>query len=352
MLVIQILIFFFFTVPLPVFTGVLVTTFVDKQRKNICFMWMAGFLLLLGAFQVMAVPFILLKTSFTLLFWCYLTISLGLGAAGIFMWLYRRKKSPCLQEVKNRAESGTEILWVIFGIILVVQLILAVVLAFGDGDDAYYVSAATTTDAFDNMYLFHPYNGGSTPLEIRHCLAPFPVYIAFLSRVSGFHAGAVSQVGMQLVLIPLTYCIYGLIGNRLFRNRKKYLAVFLLFVEILVLFGNYSFYTAETFLMTRTRQGKSALGNIVIPALFLLLFLIGERMAENKKIEKSLWILVFTCIAVSSLCSTMGGFLTSLLLGLYTLCMMLIYKRFTLLIPTVICVLPAALYMGLYVMLK
>lgn len=351
MLPVKILIFIFFAMILPVLVGAGSSAFIDKQRKNILFMWMAGYLLLFGVFQVIAVPFILMKLYFSSLVRVYLVVSLIMGVAGVWIWWYRKKKHPIFSQVKAKMNRSEIILWTIFAVILCIQLILAVCLAFSDGDDAYYVAVSTTTDSFDTMYRFSPYTGDSTSLDIRHSLAPFPIYITFLSKISGLHAGAVSHVGMQLVLIPLTYSIYGMLGKRVWKGKRKYLAVFLIFVELLILWGNYSLYTAETFLMTRTRQGKSALGNVVIPAMFLLLYMVGERLAENRKVEKSLWVLVSAAVTTSCLCSSLGGFLMVVLMGLFILCMLCTYRKWKILLPSVICLIPAMVYLGLYVVL-
>ncbi len=352
MLVVQILIFAFYTLLLPVLVGAGSAAFIEKQRKNLLFMWMAGTLLLFAAFQLVSVPFILKKCSFTSLFWVFLVLSLCMGAVGTGIWWYRKRKIPILREVSGALDRTEKVLWIVFTVILLLQLVLAVVLTYGDGDDAYYVAVSTTTQDIDSMYRFSPYHGESTRIDIRHALAPFPIYIAFISRISGIHTATVSHVGMQLVLIPLTYCIYGLIGNRLWKGKKKNLAIFMIFVELLILWGNYSLYTAETFLMTRTRQGKSALGNIVIPAMFLLLLLICERIAENKRVEKSLWVLIFATVTTSCFCSVLGGFLLSVLLGLFMLCIIAVYRKWKILIPTVICLLPALTYMGMYALLS
>lgn len=351
MLLVQILFFIMLTMVLPVLVGAGSTSFIDKQRTNIVFMWLAGYLLLFGTFQLIAVPMILLKSRFSSLVSVYLVLSLIMGFVGIFVWWYRKKKYPILKQVRAKMEWPEKILWIIFGFFLLIQLLLASLLAFSDGDDAYYVAVSTTTESFDSMYRFSPYTGSSTQIDIRHGLAPFPIFIAYLSKVSGLHAGAVSHVGMQLTLIPLTYCIYGMIGSRLFRNKRKSLAIFLIFVEILILWGNYSLYTAETFLMTRTRQGKSALGNIVIPAMFLLLYMIGERLAENRKVEKSLWILVFATVTTSCLCSALGGFLISVLFSLFILCILTTYRKWIILLPTLVCLIPVIVFLGLYIVM-
>ncbi len=352
MLLIQILLLLFFAVGVPVAMGAGASSFVDTHRKNIWFMWTAGCILLFAAFQVIAVPLILARCSFTLLVWIFAVFCVAGFAGGIFLWYFRNKKYPVLSAVPSKMRKNEKILWIVFLLILAIQLFLAAFLAFADGDDAYFVAVSTITDASDTMYLVLPYTGGSTGLDVRHGLAPFPLLIAFLARISGVHSAAVAHTAFPLLFIPLTYCIYGLIGSRLFKGRKLQLPIFMIFVEILVMWGNYSLYTAETFLMTRTRQGKSALGNIIIPAIFLLLFMIGEKLSENRKIEKILWMLLFMVMTASCLCSTMGAFLIGVLLGVFGLCTILTYKKWKLILPLCICMIPGAVYIGIYLLLN
>ena len=67
---------------------------------------------------------------------------------------------------------------------------------------------------------------------------------------------------------------------------EKLLPVFMLFVSLLQIFGNYSIYPASTFFLTRTRQGKAALGNVILPFAVLLMFLLAEYAAEKKREKK------------------------------------------------------------------
>lgn len=352
MLVLQIGILLLFAVAVPLGAGAGIAAFVDRQEKNAGFMWMAGYLVLLAVFQILSVPLIIRGARFSTLVLWFAVLCVLLSAAGVIVWLYRLHKRPALQAVRGKAEKGEILLWVVFGALLLLQLFMACYLTFADGDDAYFVTAATIADGTDTMYFYLPYTGGTTSLDMRHALAPFPLYIAFLARITGLHTATVAHVAMPVILIPLTYCIYGLIGSRLFKAKRRQLPVFMIFTAILILWGNYSLYTAETFLMTRTRQGKAALGNIMVPAFFFLVYLVGERLAENKKVEKSLWLLLFCLTTFSSLCSTFGGFLAAVLFGAFGLCALMVYKRWRLLLPLVLCLLPAAIYMGMYMILK
>lgn len=360
MLILQILSLLFFALAVPVGMGAGVAAFVERQEKNICFIWMSGQLLSMALFQIVTVPVILLQEKWDLLNYGAFSVAVLLfgcpavlaAVAGSVIWFKKWGRHKTLRLVKNNPGRAEKLLWPAVGVILLIQLFLAAFLAFSDGDDAYYLAVASVTESGESMYMVLPYTGGTTGLDTRHCLAPFPVWIAFLARVSGFHTAIVAQIAIPILFIPLTYAVYGMIGNRLLKEKRGQLAVFMIFTELLVLWGNYSLYTAETFLMTRSRQGKAALGNLIIPALFLLLYLMGERIAENKRIEKGLWILLFALVAASCLCSTLGGFLVAVLLGLFWVCIIAAFRKWRMLLPSLICLLPAVCYIGLYMLLQ
>ncbi len=351
MLFIQIIIFLFFALAAPICVGAGAVSFLDRQKRNIGLMWMAGELLLLAAFQVMSVPMILAGRLFSGLVRVYAVFSVLAAAGGMAVFVYKKKKTPVLKEVQPKPGKTEKALWIAVGVLLLVQLFLTAFLAFGDGDDAYYMAVSTTSDVFDSMYRFSPYTGSSTKMDIRHSLSPFPVYIAFLSRVSGIHAAVIFHVALPLLLIPLAYVIYGMIGRRLLKGKRRQLPAFMLFVELLVLWGNYSLYTAETFLITRTSQGKAVLGNIMIPALFLLLYMMGERLAESKMPEACLWVLLAALVTCACLCSVLGAFLTVILLGAFCLCAVFSYKKWKLLLPAAASLLPAVVFAGMYMLL-
>lgn len=359
MLILRIISLLFFALALPVGMGAGLTAFLDRREKNIFFMWTAGQLLAMALFQIVAVPVILLQgrldfldgRAFTVVTVLFAGLSVAAAALGTLVWIKkgRRNRSP---HVVEKIPKTTLLWWAVAAALLLLQLTGIFYLRFMDGDDAYYMGEAVMTQASEDMYRHIPYTGMVTELDTRHCLAPFPIWIGVLARISGFHPSVVGQVAAPMLLIPLTYVIYGMIGSRLFKGRRDRLPVFMVFVQLLVLWGNYSIYTAETFLMTRTRQGKAALANLIIPALFLLLDLLGERIVENKKTEKSLWLLLAATVTAACLCSTLGGFLTALLTGLFCICVLAVYRKPKFLLPACVCLLPAAVYTGLYLLLQ
>lgn len=317
---------------------------------RLLFAWIGGQMILWAAFQLVCVPFVVLEKEFHQVVEVFGGISVVLALVGIAFWIQSGKKGVQTVGAKQLLSRQQMILWIVFGSLLVFQLVQAVMLAYGDGDDAYYVAVSTITEDAETMYRKLPYTGGSAEVDIRHGLAPFPIWIAFLARISGIRAVSVAHVAMPLMLIPMTYGIFYLLGKELFRKKEKLLAYFLIMTELLVLFGDYSMYTMEHFMLARSRQGKAALGSIVLPMLLFLLLLLLRCLQEKKKMSIRYWVLLCSVMMMGCLCSTMGAFLLCLMVAVTGLCGAVCYRNWRVLVPLALCCVPCVAYMFLYVM--
>ncbi len=344
-----------FVLPVAVGCGLLG---VKKREKTggdvgLLFWWIGGQMVLWAVFQLVCVPFILLEMEVGYVVAVFGGLSMLFALWGVIC-LYSQRRYGRFRLLKSEhAKAGwnsERIAWLVFAAILVFQLIQAVRLAYGDGDDAYYVAVSTITEDSDLMYRKLPYTGGSTGLDIRHGLAPFPIWISFLAIVSGMKAVSVAHVAAPLMLIPMTYGIFYLIGKRLFEGKRERLPYFMIFTEILVLFGDYSFYTAERFMIARSRQGKAALGSIILPMLLFVLLLLLNHLQEKQKLTWQFWVLLCSVMLAGCLCSTMGAFLLCLMVAVTGLCAAVSYQRWKLLVPLALCCVPCIAYMLLYVM--
>ena len=200
------------------------------------------------------------------------------------------------------------------------------------------------------MYQKLPYTGMSTELDVRHGLAPFPIWIAWLSQMTGIATVAVAKTLLPVALISMTYGVFYLIGSRGLSQGKN-LPLFLICTEVLVLFGDYSFYTVENFMIARSRQGKAALGSILIPMIFFLLLLLFRRLQEKQKITVGFWILLTAVMTSCCLASTMGALLACMLVGVAGICGAIAYKNRKILLPLAACCVPCIIYAGMYLVL-
>lgn len=220
------------------------------------------------------------------------------------------------------------------------------------------------------MYRILPLTGGPTDLDVRHALAVFPMWVAFVSARAGVHATIVSHVVMPLVLIPLTYLLYYQIGRALFSGVRQEdgkrdgtdkardgggtvfcrdnLPVFMVIMAVFQIFGNVSIYTTETFFLTRTWQGKAVAGALAIPAVIWLFLLLCGR-ADEKKDRRGLWLL-FVCVQMATgICSSIAVFLVSMLTALTAFVLACVRRDLKLLLKFGAACIPGAVYMAVYV---
>lgn len=353
MLVLQILWLEIILLAVPTVVGTLFSD-VDNHSANLPFWWVSGQILLWAGMEVITVPLVLAQGRLTDVVWRFSGYTvLLLFVAGVRLVIVRRKKTAALHVVAQDLDSvrkERKIFWVIFWALLLLQLVLAVVMTYADGDDAFYVATASLAEESDLMYQKGAYNGGIEPLNARYGLAPFPMWIAYLARISGIRTVSVAHIFVPLVLIPMTYAIFYLVGNRLFAQKRERIPLFLIATELLVIFGDHSFNTAENFMIARSRQGKAALGNIMIPMLILLLLILLERLQENRKIPIMFWGLLLGTLTATCLCSTLGTMLTCMLVGVTGILAAFCYRRWKILIPMVLCCTPCAIVAVLYLM--
>ena len=343
MVIIQLLILGVLLLAVPMMTGILFSK-VNRDKKDLAFLWVSGQILLWAGFLVISIPLILLEKSFSLTCMIFNIYTVAVAGLGIFAGIKQKKNAGRKVSWGKNLHKKQCFLWVMVILLLMVQIVMTVFYAYEEGDDAFYIAISTITQDADTMYRKLPYTGGFTGLDVRHSLAPFPIWIAYLARMSGMPAVSVAQIILPLSLIGMAYAIYYLIAARLFKGQENRIPIFMIFVELLVLFGGYSVYTVENFLLVRASQGKAVIANIILPVLFYLLMLIMDKLQENEKVSVKIWFLMtFTCMA-GCLCTTLGTILTCMLVGCGGLVGAVCYRKPKILVPMAMsCIIPVGI---------
>ncbi len=337
-------------VPLAV-GGILADGMGERTDGGPVLRWVGGQFLLWAGFQLICVPLVLKQEEFATVVLMYVLFILALLIMAAAMSIRRRARRMSFRLPKDAdgiRGGGDFLLWLLFAGLLAFQLIQAVRLTYADGDDAYYVAVSAITENAETMYQKQAYTGGTTELDVRHGLAPFPIWISFLARMSGMPAVSVAHVVLPVVLISMTYAIFYLLGRRLFTERDGRLPLFLIFTEILVLFGDYSFSTVENFMIARSRQGKAALGSIVIPFILYLLLVLLQKLQEKERADGFYYLLLGAAAITGCLCSTLGAMLICMLIGITGLLGALCYREKRILLPMAGCCVPCVCYALLY----
>ncbi len=348
---------------IPMLAGIIPSYLLEKGKKKIGTVYFSGWIFMLAFFQIISSIMVLSRQSLSELAWLFSSVMYLMALAGCFVMLVGVSRDSVrgyfrFPSWKNMSGSDRAT-WVFFICLVCFQLFLSVYISTPDGDDAYYVTHAQIAAQKDTMYLENAYVGGYGALDARHVLAPFPMFIALLSRKSGMHASAVAHTVLPPALIILTYLIYYKVASILFPDHERgKRSVFMALMVGMQMFGSYSIYTNETFFVTRTWQGKSVLANIAIPAAFYILLRIcayteEERTDEEMRYGTTLPGLTVTLLAVNlvgALASSLGLLLLCFLEGLFLLIIAVRNRRFGVIPAGMVSVLPCVVYILIYVL--
>ena len=211
--------------------------------------------------------------------------------------------------------------------LLALMIVMSFIMTYYDGDDSFYVAAAAEGFNSDSMYKKEPYTGYAIESPYRYLFAPFPMWIAFLSGLSGIPVSAMAHTFLPWSMILLCFAVMYIMSGYLFGNDSKKRGVFMFFTGLLIIFGDYSIHTPENFLLARSRQGKAALCSFVLPFLIALIYACIKEYDQTKKIRLLRLAMITVTGFAGALCSTLGGVLCLSLTLTGALCMMLTYRK-------------------------
>jgi hypothetical protein len=338
---------------LPLLAGALFALSDEKVNTRLhflCSSFVYGQIFIFAIFQPVFV-FAILK-GFTLtkaikIFLPFCAAMVLLLVAIAFM-KYRKRLAVILKSKCEKPDLFGVLGVIIFGIMIVMSFFVT----YYDGDDAYYVAMASQSESSDAMYATEPYTGGLIRSPYRYLFAPFPIWIAFLSRITGARTVAVAHSYLPWFMIFLSFAVFYLCARAFFGDDKKKRGVFMFFASVLVLFGDYSIYTPENFLLARSRQGKAALASFVLPFLTYLLFELMKEFDDRKKVSPVKYLMIMLTGMAAALCSTMGGMVVCALTGAFALVMLVMYRKIKVPVIMLLSSAPCLVFIVLYLYMR
>ena len=348
----------------PMAIGLLFNFILPKAKRSAGVTFLLGFLIYLAVFEVIAI-YCMTTIMYSAFAYCvkyfliasWILIVMGIGRVCYASFIKKDRNLIVSNDAIVMKITATKVYWLIFFGLLAFQLVMSVVMASFDGDDAYYVVESLLAQQADVMNTILPYTGNSTSLDIRHALAVITMWIGFIAKVSGVHATIVSHSVIPLLFIPLVYLVYAQIGKVLFKDKKEMVPVFLIIVSFLMMFGNVSHYTPATFFLMRTWQGKAMVGNLVFPMIFWIFLEMYENVnASNKEISVDkagtssvyLWIMLALVNMLSGMCSAMGVIFGSGIIALLSLLLLIFSRNWKVILGAFFCMIPNLIYLALY----
>lgn len=319
---------------IPYSVGNFILKIGNKQYVHVGESLLYGYFLLWGSFEVVAVPVILLEKKLEDIIRIYGVIIVILFITSLFFQVLYFKRAKKKNKTKHwrKLSAATKlergILMIIFFGLLLFQMYSNITMAYSDGDTAFYLPTTITALANGSMYQVNAYTGFSSSLDYRHALAPFPIWIAMIARISGLHGAIMMQTVLPCVLILLAYVAMGSLMRILLGEEKKEAFWYaMILIEVITLFANYSLYTQGTFLLTRTAQGKAVLSSVVLPGLLVLLYKYLQETGRGHKWAVGLVLL--SAMLAACLCSTLGTFLGALCVAMTALIYMIDQRKMT-----------------------
>lgn len=328
-----------------------------KKDRTVSDCFFAGYLFFFSVSELLTLPMTYGKAPLHLLVWCSGFLFLGMAAYGIFCLVKQRRSYRAAQHAADASETGlsaheaaasaseadfpaheaaadfhaeirekirnaSPFFWCAL-ILIAVQMLIVVLYAHFDADDAFYVAAATTAVHTDSIFAFDPYTGyAARSLPSRYVLSPFPIFLAVISQLcNGLHPAITAHTIFPPVFQLLAYTAIYQIGRRWFPKSSHGRGIFLFCAATLNSFFTYSVYNVGSFQMIRIWQGKALLAAALLP---LLLYLSLSTIME--KTPKYPWKLLLMANLSCCLLSSMGIILAPLMQGIFVMLNLLRFR--------------------------
>lgn len=278
-----------------------------KLEKTVAKNYFFGMVTIWAVFQLLTVPLVLMKASFALEVIIMTVVIVILSVIGM-----NQGKLPRFVFRFNRKIEVVSMVLMFFGIFSV--LLCTIFTQHTDWDDSRFVVNAVDMVRTNRMFLTNPMTGEETVVFIgelkKDVTAPWAVFIAYCAKMTGVFPTVMAHTVLPIVLLICAFCVFWMLSDVFFKGNLFHRSCFVYLVVLLNLYGHFSVYRAETFLLTRLWQGKAVVAGVGIPALFLILMWIYD-----KRRRVSHYVLLLMMNLSICLMSGMGTIIGAMMLG-------------------------------------
>ncbi len=320
---------------------------IHYEKNNILMHMAAGYVIMFGLFEIIALPLIFLRQSLSLLVYLYGGILFAVSAVSLA--LHFRRIPVIAGNIKQAVQSFTACIWAQL-LVIAGQVFVYVRYQYHNSDDAFFVASAATSLATDMVFAYSPYTGTLyEKLPSRYVLSPFYAFTAAISKMTEIHPAIIAHMVFMILFLLLSYGVYTLLGRILFSCDMEKLGYFLILVSALHIFSAYSERTSGLFLLIRLWQGKAILAGILLPMILYMALRIFFDSQGGKGADR---VLLFFLMCACCMVSSMGIMLGAIMLGILGILAAWRQKRIRPLADTVLCCLPNLLCAGIYLMIR
>ena len=283
-----------------------------------------GFMLMCVIFFVFAVPMITLRLHFHVLVYSWVFITVVLCILSVIYGLRNAKvkqdEASAVQEekkVKAGADVFTVMVWTAAVLMIAFQTYLLTFNMHVDTDDARFVAEAVEAVDYDTMLIRHAitneYIGRVAGEQTKEVTAPYPLFIALMSKLYGIHPAICAHTVFPALFIPLCYVVFGIIGAHVFEGDMLKRGLFLLFLSVIHLFSFETIYASGYTLLTIIWQGRSILAMIMLPLLWYFLM----RVSDSERVRREDYVYILMAAVACAMLSNMGAVLAGVMTAVY-----------------------------------
>lgn len=330
---------------IPYLLGLFYTGFVEEEKDNILLHMAAGYVIMFGLFEIVALPLSFLRQPLSLLVGVYVGSLLFVAVLSLIK--NARRLSGIFFGTFGAFRQFTLCIWAQF-LLIAAQVLFYVRNQYINSDDSFFVASATTSIATNTIFAYNPYTGAQyAKLPARYVLSPFYAFTAAIAKITDTHPAILAHMVFMILFLLVAYAVYALIGRALFDHDLEKTGYFLLIVSALYLYSAYSERVTGMFLLLRLWQGKAVLAGILLPMIFYMairIFLLEGKLADYLLLA----ILMCACCMVSS----MGIILGAITLGSLGVLFAFRQRSIRLLFSTAVCCLPNLICAGIYLIIR
>ena len=341
-----------FMLILPTLGGIPICA-LTKKRYTLSSAYMLGLLSELAFCQLIFVPLVLIRLSFAACANVLLIFIITMALLGGYLyWIYIRYDR---KEQPSKASAGWDIADIVLfaGMIALIVFILynTIVLQHTDDDDSRFVVNAVDMMRTNKLFLTDPATGARLDYwkgELaKDVTSPWAIYPACIARWTGVRPVAAFHSLIPVQVVILASFVYYALSERLFPGERMSKSMFVIFVWMVNLYGFYSLYCGETFLMTRGWQGKSIVAGVGIPAMIMLFLDVYQDLSQRAS-----YVLLILLNLAMCLLSGMGIIIGGIMVASFTLIYALEKKSTEIVIWGLLICLPNILYYAIYTIIK
>jgi len=341
-----------FMLILPTLGGIPICALI-KKRYTLSSAFMLGLLSEFAFCQLIFVPFVLIRLSFAACANVLLIFILIMAFTGVYLYWIHIRYGREMQPAKEPAGWDIADIILFVGMIALIAFILynTIILQHTDDDDSRFVVNAVDMLRTNKLFLTDPATGA--PLDYwkgelaKDVTSPWAIYPACIARWTGVRAVAAFHSLIPVQVVILASFVYYALGERLFSGERMSKSMFVIFVWMVNLYGFYSLYCGETFLMTRGWQGKSIVAGVGIPAMIMLFLDVYQDLSQRAS-----YVLLVLLNLAMCLLSGMGIIIGAIMVASFTLIYALEKKSTEIVIWGLLICLPNILYYAIYTIIK